>query len=333
MRRSAGFRLVSLLPGYACKFFIFTYSYGIVALIYKGFVGNAKGQEYMNGSFSGTKHTGTKIRIVFLLVLLCLAVLGASPVMAKKKDTAGKVKRIRIYGKAPKLRDAEKRRWMMGSFKDGIYYDRDGEVVTSFAEEDKKPLPKIAGLYKKPYLFIGASRTDQFKKFVKDRKTSFYGCVGAQFDWFFRCGDGGNYFPAYHVIRAYAKYHPGGTVIVDMGGNDIKNLSTYASFYKELMEKFPEITFYFLMPFPYEIGAQDNALRMDFCQKMEEEVPGHVINVFEEIYTRVLLRFPTFDGKHYTKLPIRISYEIVINKMGRSISVNRKTGKVTETVQ
>ena len=135
------------------------------------------------------------------------------------------------------------------------------------------------------------------------------------------------------MIRAYAKYHPGGTVIVDMGGNDIKNVEVYASFYKELMEKFPEVTFYFLMPFPYEIGAQDNADRLEFCQKVEDEVPGHVINVFEEIYTKVLLRFPTFDGKHYTKLPVRISYEIVINKMGRSISVNRKTGKVTETVQ
>ena len=283
--------------------------------------------------FSGTKHTGARIRIIFLLTLLCLAVLGASPVMAKKKDAAGRARRVRIYGKCSKVNNKEKSRWMMGSFKDGIYYDRDGEVVTSFAEEDKKPLPKIAGLYRKPYLFIGASRTDQFKKFVKDQKTSFYGCVGAQFDWFFRCGDGGNYFPAYHVIRAYAKNHPGGTVIVDMGGNDIKNVKTYVSFYKELMKKFPAVKFYFLMPFPYEIGAQDNADRLKFCQKVEDEVPGHVINVFEEIYTKVLLRYPTFDGKHYLKLPIRLSYEIVINKMGRSISVNRKTGKVTETMQ
>ena len=267
---------------------------------------------------------------VFLLTALCMMMLASSPVSAgNRKASLSRKARVRIYGVCPRNAKTGAYRWLDGSFQNGGFYDRYGNLVTSFELEDRKPVPKIARLSGRPYLFIGASRTRQYSNYVKDRQTFFYGCSGARFDWFFRCGKDGEYYPAYHVIRAYAMLHPGGTVIVDMGGNDIRNVCVYASFYRELMEKFPAVTFYFLMPLPYEIGTQDNGNRLEFCRKIEEEVPGHVINVFEEVYRRVLLRFPTLDGKHYSAVSSRMSYEIVCNRMGRMITVNKKTGKVT----
>ena len=288
------------------------------------------------GIMNSRRYGRSRIRVlpavsVFLLTALCIMLIGASPVSARnRKSSSGKKARARIYGVCARSSNrAGVYRWLEGSFQNGGYYDRDGKLVTSFELEDRKPVPKIARLSGKPYLFIGASRTRQYSNYVKDRKTFFYGCSGARFDWFFRCGKDGELYPAYHVIRAYAMHHPGGTVIVDMGGNDIRNVRVYASFYKELMAKFPAVTFYFLMPLPYEIGTQDNGNRLEFCQRIEDEVPGHVLNVFEEVYRRVLLRYPTMDGKHYSAESSRMSYEIVCNRMGRMITVNKKTGKVT----
>lgn len=259
-------------------------------------------------------------RTVFLLLLvLCLVLEGGVPALAKKKagNNSGKAEIIYTPTKISE--------WHGGTWEDGCYINNKGKVMARLDKADKAKLPKLSGLGGKKILFIGASRTKRVSRAVKDSSVYFYGCGGATFRWFFHRRNKKK--PAYQVMRAFIKAHPRGTIIIDLGGNDVHNIDAYIGFYKQLIEKYPRVTFFFRGILPREIGDKSNAARLAFNEKLEEALPGHVINLFEKVYR--MRGFKTVDGTHYPKRQNRKIYQMTMEKIGRKISVNLYTGKVT----
>ena len=252
-------------------------------------------------------------RTFLLLVLIVGIVLGsASSALAKtSKKKSGSSKNSG---------------WEGGTWENGRYINSEGKVKAKISTADKAKLPKLSGLQNKKILFIGASRTYRTSKAVKDSSVYFYGCGGATFKWFFQKRRKKK--PAYLVIRAFIKAHPRGTVIIDLGGNDLSNINAYIGFYRELIRKYPKVTFYFRGILPRSKDNKSNVSRKKFNRKLEEALPGHVINLYDKVYK--MSGFKTVDGIHYPKKQNRRIYEWTMAEIGRYVSVNLSTGKVTE---
>ena len=290
------------------------------------FRGENKGKQRMfdrkkvhRNSFMKNRRKTTSRRAVLLLFLIvCLVLEGGVPALAKKKaESSSKVQII--------YTPAKTKGWHGGTWENGCYINDSGIVMERLESADKAKIPKLRGLGGKKILFIGASRTKRVSKAVTDSSVFFYGCGGAGFRWFFHPRNGKK--PAYQVIRAFIKAHPHGTIIIDLGGNDVHNIEAYIGFYKQLIEKYPDVTFFFRGILPREIGDKSNARRLAFNEKLEEALPGHVINLFEKVYH--MRGFKTVDGTHYPKRQNRKIYQMTMEKIGRKISVNLDTGKVT----
>ena len=256
-------------------------------------------------------------RILLLMLAFCMALEVGAPVMAKKNTGKAEI----FYTDTTKSDE-----WQCGTWENGCYISRTGKVKASFKKSDKAKLPKLKGLANKRILFIGASRTKRVSKAVKDNAVFFYGCGGATFRWFFQKRRKRK--PAYLIIRAFIKAHPHGIVIIDMGGNDTHNIKAYIGFYRELIEKYPDVTFFFRGILPREVGDKTNANRLAFNEELEKWFPGHVINLFEKVYR--MRGFRTVDGIHYPKRLNRKIYEMTMEKIGRDIHVDLSTGRVTK---
>ena len=255
-------------------------------------------------------------RILLLVLVFCMALEEGGPVLAKKSAGNAEI----FYTDTTKSSE-----WQGGTWENGCYISKTGKVKASFKKADKAKLPKLKGLAHKKILFIGASRTKRVSKAVKDNGVFFYGCGGATFEWFFHKRRKRK--PAYLVIRAFIKAHPHGTVIIDLGGNDTHNIKAYIGFYQELIEKYPDVTFFFRGILPREVGDKTNADRLAFNEELKKWLPGHVINLFEKVYK--MRGFRTVDGIHYPKRLNRKIYEMTMEKIGRYIHVDLSTGRVT----
>ena len=279
--------------------------------------------------FREIRKTGSRKHFLIWMAVLCMVLACGSPALAKcskkskksSKSTAG----------APPVMSSSRGEWTNGTWVNGCYVNGQGKVLASMAEADQAHVPAMRKLKKYHILFLGASQTTRTAAAVRDKGVYFYGCGGARFDWFFQKqhkSKGRMYQPAYLVIRSYLKQRPTGTVVVDMGGNDIENLDAYIGFYRDLVNKYPEATFFFRgVPPRGESYSWCNDKRREFNRRLESALPGHVINLFDRI-----LAFPDFktlDGVHYAKPMTRRIYQLTMDGMGRRVTVNTKTGKVT----
>lgn len=219
--------------------------------------------------------------------------------------------------------------WSCGTWsKEDCYYNGSGVLLADFEEAMSKPVAIREKLKSYPYFYIGASRTRNTAKAVKDKKVYFYYCGGAGFKWLFHSKEkyGGVRQPAFDMIRSYLHQRPAGTVIIDLGGNDLDNIEAYIGFYRTLLKRFPRATFWFMGVLPREKGDPSNSKRKAFNDRLAKELPGHVINLYSKVYH--MDGFKTKDGTHYYKLQSRKIYQMAMKKIGRSIKVDLKTGKV-----
>ena len=92
------------------------------------------------------------------------------------------------------------------------------------------------------------------------------------------------------------------------------------------MNLYPRVKFYFRGVPPRDIGDPKNGKRLEFNRRLESAVPGHVINLFEEIYT--FPEFVTVDGAHFSEEVTRRIYQLTMDAIGRKVKVNVKNGKV-----
>lgn len=289
--------------------------------------------------FISRLHNSLLARTLMLLtVLVCMVLTQATPAQAKKHSKGGKgntygTKVISIESFAKEAdsdssgTDSTKLDWMNGTWVNGCYVNDRGDVMARLSDADREPFLSFKKKKKCNILFIGASQTTRTAYAIKDKNVFFYGMGGATFAWFFVAEHKHRvYYPAYQVIRSFIKLHPHGTVIIDMGGNDIHNVEAYAGFYRDLVNLYPRVKFYFRGVPPRDIGDPKNGKRLEFNRRLESAVPGHVINLFEEIYT--FPEFVTVDGAHFSKEETRRIYQLTMDAIGRKVKVNVKNGKV-----
>ena len=222
-----------------------------------------------------------------------------------------------------------KKNWKRGTWVDGRYINRKGQVMADIREADMLPLPTIRGIMKKKILYVGSSRTYQASQAVDDPDVLFHWCGGSGFRWFFvpLRNHGKMRRPAYLMIRTFLAAHPDGTVIIEMGGNDLHNIEAYVGFYRELLARFPTATIWFKGILPREVGTPSNERRRAFNVRLQKEFPGHVINQYDEVYAYP--DFGTIDGTHYSKELNRRIYQSMMNMIGRAVVVTASGKAVT----
>ena len=222
-----------------------------------------------------------------------------------------------------------KRNWKRGTWVDGRYINRKGQVMADIREADMLPLPTIRGIMKKKILYVGSSRTYQASQAVDDPDVLFHWCGGSGFRWFFvpLRNHGKMRRPAYLMIRTFLAAHPDGTVIIEMGGNDLHNIEAYVGFYRELLARFPTATIWFKGILPRAVGNPSNERRRAFNMRLQQEFPGHVIHQFDEVYAYP--DFGTIDGTHYSKELNRRIYQSMMNMIGRAVVVKASGKAVT----
>lgn len=224
----------------------------------------------------------------------------------------------------------DRKNWHRGKWVDGSYVNDQGVVMASLAQANLEPIPKIAGIKKKKILFIGSSRTEQISRSVRDDEVLFYGCGTSGFRWFFQRLTTGSKAekrePAYQVIRAFLRAHPKGPVIIDMGGNDVHNLEAYLGFYRDLLNQYPAAVIWFQGILPKAVVNEERDRRREFNLLLGNAFPGHVINLYDQV--RAFPDFSTTDGTHYPDRLNRRIYQMIMDTIGRKVTVNMKNGKV-----
>ena len=221
-------------------------------------------------------------------------------------------------------------KWKNGTWEEDGYHDAKGRLLANM-ELALSNTDSVAGESADyPILYIGASRTASAAYAVRDSKVFFYHCGGAGFWWFFnktyRSGKGKE--PALQVIRTYLAGRPDGTVIIDLGGNDLYNIKVYIGFYRQLISRYPEAHFWFMGILPRAKTNKTNRARRKFNLRLAKEFPGQVINLYDWVYRQS--DFKTKDGIHYYRKFTRKIYKKTMEKIGRKVTVNPRTGKVRE---
>lgn len=219
--------------------------------------------------------------------------------------------------------------WNYGTWEDNCYYNGSGTALGDLDAVMMEDVLDIQILGRYPYLYIGASRTKNTARAVKDKKVFFYYCSGAGFYWFFNpiYKTSRIVIPALTIIRAYLYQRPSGTVVIDLGGNDVTNIEAYIGLYRSLMEYYPMADFRFMGILPRAKGDPTNNARKGFNLRLEEAFPWQVINLYSRVYR--MPEFETVDGVHYGKKLSRKVYRLTMKALGRKIKVNLKNGKVT----
>lgn len=104
-------------------------------------------------------------------------------------------------------------------------------------------------------LLVGDSRTVGLANTIglegetgkaSSEQTTYLGKIGEGYDWFVKT--------AYPKLTAYLELYPSATVVINLGVNDLGNVSLYTAKYKQMISEYPSAKFYFLSVNPIEEG-------------------------------------------------------------------------------
>ena len=209
-----------------------------------------------------------------------------------------------------------------GVFKNGVYYEN-GKKTYSL----KKALSGsrcAIDFHGANRLFIGASRVSCAERAVRDPDVFFASYPGCGIRMMFRKTQSAEGFSygGLKVIDSFLKQNSFGSVLIDLGGNDPRNIDAYISLYRTLVRRYPSARFWFVALLPREDGS--NAKRVKFNRRL-------VIDLYDFALYHPCFR--TLDGIHYDTDLTRSIYEKMMCLTGRKICVDRETGAVAPAVQ
>ncbi len=199
---------------------------------------------------------------------------------------------------------------------DGYYVDHDGRR-TVVNLEDGQPEEQPA-----KYIFVGDSRTVGMQNTIGDDSV-YIGKVGEGYQWF--SGEG------IRQLKRALKKTPYAKVILNLGVNDLANISNYIACYQNLIYQYPQARFYFLSVNPieqklakasgYSTAIVSNAKIQTFNASMQAAFPGAYLDCYNYLTGQGLIRnvkagAGTVDGIHYTSSVYRAIYHFVISATG-----------------
>lgn len=183
---------------------------------------------------------------------------------------------------------------------DGYYVDYDGkrtEVVLEDGQPEEQPAK---------YIFVGDSRTVGMQNTVGGDNI-FIGEVGEGYTWFSAKGT--------RLLKKALKEYPQAKVIINLGVNDLGNISNYIACYQNLILQYPQARFYFMSVNPietklaklrgYNTATVSNAKIQAFNASLQAAFPGAYLDCYRYLTGQGLIRnvktgAGTVDGIHYT---------------------------------
>lgn len=166
--------------------------------------------------------------------------------------------------------------------KDGYYLNASGK--------------KVIKVFKGKYIFVGDSRMVGMEMSIAPSNTLYLAKNGQGYNWLKKT--------AGVTLGYYLKTNPNVKVVLALGVNDLGNISSYITYYKSLIKKYPKTKFYVLSVNPVDEAKE---------KKHGYSVKNSAINAFnKKLYTAFKSRYvdtnsymktngyETRDGLHYT---------------------------------
>lgn len=195
---------------------------------------------------------------------------------------------------------------------DGYYVDENGKrTVVHFEDGDPKEETS-------QYIFVGDSRTVGMKNTVGGNHV-YIGKVGEGYQWFSTKG--------IRTLKKALKAAPQSKVIINLGVNDLGNISSYIAYYQNLIVQYPGARFYFMSVNPieaklakargYNTTAVNNNTIKAFNASLQAAFPGAYLDCYTYLMTQNLIRnvkagAGTVDGIHYTAAVYQAIYNFAI---------------------
>lgn len=170
---------------------------------------------------------------------------------------------------------------------------------------------------KDKYIIVGASRIVDMSVAVNSSNTIFIAQSGQGYNWLKST--------AGPRLMSYLKQNPNCKVIFQLGNNDVKNITSYISYYRALMKKYPETEFYFMDATPCSgTVASKNKTRQQFNAKLKAVFGNLCVGGYDYL---VSIHFTTVDGIHYTPDISKKLYNYVIQAVNRVSAANAAASK------
>lgn len=199
---------------------------------------------------------------------------------------------------------------------DGYYVDEDGKR-TQVVLEEEEPEEQTS-----KYIFVGDSRTVGMQNTVGGDNV-YIGKVGEGYRWFSTEG--------IKTLKKALKAEPQAKVVINLGVNDLENITNYITYYQNLILQYPQARFYFLSVNPieaklakakgYNTTVVNNAKIQEFNASLQAAFPGAYLDCYNYLTGQKLIRnvsagAGTVDGIHYTSLVYRAIYNFIISSIG-----------------
>ena len=159
----------------------------------------------------------------------------------------------------------------------------------------------------KKYIFVGDSRTVGMSMSVSTSDTLFIGKISTGLTWLEAS--------ASSQVRDLLNTYGPLKVVFGFGINDLANIDHYISYYKQLIDDYPDSTFYFMSVNPISHGnayVNDSGIK-SFNTKLKKAFGKRYIDTYSYL---VKNGYSTFDGIHYMPETYQKIYNFVISKIG-----------------
>ena len=177
----------------------------------------------------------------------------------------------------------------------GIYY-----VGADGKRDDSKT--QMSNLY----LFAGDSRTVGMSMAVSVSGVSFVGKVGMGYSYLAST--------AGPSVRSYLASNPTANVVFNFGVNDLGNIASYISYYKQLIKAYPSARIFFMSVNPVIDGKSNasNSMIKAFNTKLKAAFPTRYVDTYSYMVSK---GFSTPDGLHYTAATYQSIYKYAREKI------------------
>ena len=181
--------------------------------------------------------------------------------------------------------------------KDGYYLNASGK--------------KVIKVFKGDYIFVGDSRMVGMQISKAPSNTKYIAKESQGYSWLKSTGG--------VTLQYYLKANPKVKVVLALGVNDLGNISSYISYYKNLIKKYPKTEFYILSVNPVEenagkrySGYVKNSAIKTFNKKLKTAFASRYVDSYNYMWKN---GYETFDGLHYTVAVYQDLYDFIVKEI------------------
>ncbi len=203
---------------------------------------------------------------------------------------------------------------------DGKYLGADGKVVDQSVSTEKKRIflgdSRTVGMCKTMTGLISGSNTPSLESQMNRGETDLYlGRVGEGYTWLQET--------ALPKLQEVLAIYPHSVVAINLGVNDMGNISNYISLYQQLLGAYPNTTFLFVSVNPvnksiakkygYDTSYVNNTNIRKFNRQLKAAFPSQYVDCYTYMTGQ---GYTTVDGLHYSANTYTDIYHYLLTVMG-----------------